>query len=216
MNQRKLTPEILDELPPDDPAAIRSRKDLKIINRMMGNYSWISSRMAEIGGLWLELGAGAGSLSGYISDRGKLKVTGVDFAPCPERWPEEWSWHQGDLFAFLADQNHEAKGIAANLFLHHFTDDQLGEIGKRIPSRVDTLVFSEPARYFSHKIQGWLGFPIFNHVTRHDMIVSIEAGFRGDELAEAMRLSRDEWQWQCSRSFWGAYRFEARRRLPGG
>jgi hypothetical protein len=211
MNHRKLTPEILDDLPSDDPAAIRSRRDLVIVNLMMGNYRWLSSRMKS-GETWLELGAGAGTLANHIKNPAEITVTGVDFAPRPAHWHEPWPWHQGDLFAFLTEQASEATGIAASLFLHHFTDEQLADIGQAIPESVGHLIFSEPARYFGHKIQGWLGFPLFNHVTRHDMIVSIEAGFRGDELAKAMKLDREEWDWSQNCNFWGAYQFEARRK----
>lgn len=41
LSTRKLTPEILDSISHDDPGAIRSRRDLRRINRFMGSESWI-------------------------------------------------------------------------------------------------------------------------------------------------------------------------------
>src|SRR5690606_611777 len=38
---RVVLPEILDSLPPDDPRAIRSRGDLRRINRLMGSLGWL-------------------------------------------------------------------------------------------------------------------------------------------------------------------------------
>lgn len=211
MKQRKLTPEILDDLPALDPAAIRSRRDLALVNAIMGNYHWLAAQMAGAGH-WLELGAGAGSLARHFSSHTAIKVTGVDFAPRPESWPVDWNWHQGDLFEFLRNPSSaEPTGIAACLFLHHFTNQQIGEIGKLIPESVCHLAFTEPARYTAHIIQGYTGFPLFNHVTRHDMIVSIEAGFRKNELAEALKLNQKDWKWNQTRTFWGGYRFSAQR-----
>lgn len=212
MIERKLTPELLDELPPDDPAAMRSRKDLAFINGVMGNYRWIASRM-DRPGTWLEIGAGTGSLARHFSRRESVRVKGVDLAPRPGIWPNAWEWHQGDLFEFFDNEVGEVEGVVANLFLHHFTDEQLRRLGSLISSSAGRLLFSEPARYELHRAQGRMGFPFFNPVTRHDMMVSIEAGFREDELASILGLDSDEWSWKVTRTFWGAYRLEANRNI---
>ena len=34
---RRVVAELLDELPPDDPRALRSRRDLRVVNRIMGH-----------------------------------------------------------------------------------------------------------------------------------------------------------------------------------
>lgn len=211
MIERRLTPELLDELPSDDPAAIRSRKDLSFINEVMGNYRWIASRMNRPGN-WLEIGAGTGSLARQIPGTGSVRVTGVDFAPRPDTWPESWDWHQGDLFEFFDSGVSEIEGLVANLFLHHFTDAQLRRIGSLVPGTASRLLFSEPARYPLHQVQARMGFPFFNSVTRHDMMVSIEAGFRENELGAALGLDPGEWSCEVNRTFFGAYRFEASRR----
>jgi len=68
LKQRVVVPELLDSLPPDDPEAIRSRADLRLINRLMGNYRWFekvlrSSSMIGPKARIVELGAGDGTLA---------------------------------------------------------------------------------------------------------------------------------------------------------
>ena len=41
MLKRTVIPELLDHLPADDPHAMRSRRDLRRINFLMGNERWI-------------------------------------------------------------------------------------------------------------------------------------------------------------------------------
>ena len=63
---RIVQPELLDELPPDDPRAVRSRRDLRRINAWMRNHA-IMARALQTG--WnghapkqiTELGAGDGN-----------------------------------------------------------------------------------------------------------------------------------------------------------
>ena len=62
--------ELLDHLPPGDPAAIASRKDLVRINFFMGNIRFILrmlKRLSRPGDRLLELGAGEALLAGKIS-----------------------------------------------------------------------------------------------------------------------------------------------------
>ena len=46
--QRKVEPELLDSLAPDDPRAIRSRADLRRINRLMGTQSLLGNSLEQI------------------------------------------------------------------------------------------------------------------------------------------------------------------------
>ena len=48
MKHRLLVPEILDGLPPEDPEARRSRRDLRRINFLMGNERWIARQVREL------------------------------------------------------------------------------------------------------------------------------------------------------------------------
>jgi hypothetical protein len=49
---RTVRPEILDSLAAEDPAARRSRQDLRLINALMGNFRWVERklRLKEAGG----------------------------------------------------------------------------------------------------------------------------------------------------------------------
>src|SRR6185437_12444078 len=68
---RAVLPEILDELPPADARAIRSRRDLQRVNRVMGSCGILSravrhaldSAQARAAPRILELGAGDGTLA---------------------------------------------------------------------------------------------------------------------------------------------------------
>jgi len=217
LKKRRLTPEILDDLHPDDPDAVRSRRDLRRINQLMGNYRWLSRQMREAGILeWIELGAGAGQLAEQFrpEERERIRVTGVDFAPRPLMWPEHWPWKRGDLFTFFRQDrfaNGERRGVVANLFLHHFTDDKLSTLGRLLRERCDAVLACEPSRRRLHLRQGRIVTPFVNDVTRHDMIVSIEAGFRGDELVALFCDGDRHWSGGATETFLGAYRYQGRR-----
>ena len=70
MLQRVVIPELLDHLPEDDPHAMRSRRDLRRINFLMGNERWILGTLARFpdssrGGI-IELGAGMGACAARL------------------------------------------------------------------------------------------------------------------------------------------------------
>ena len=61
MISRQLEPELLDHLPPDDPRAIRSRRDLRLINAWMGNarhLGWSINSLPKPPRTIVELGTG--------------------------------------------------------------------------------------------------------------------------------------------------------------
>ena len=43
--KREVEPEILDGLPAGHPDAIRSRRDLRLVNALMGNQRWILKQL---------------------------------------------------------------------------------------------------------------------------------------------------------------------------
>ena len=98
MLPREVTPEILDSLSPDDVQAQRSRQDLRFINAIMGNTRWIMSSLSDLppGTEIHELGAGDGSLTGRLVDRG-FSPRGYDLGPRPAGLPEGVFWQQGDF-----------------------------------------------------------------------------------------------------------------------
>lgn len=199
--KRDVQPELLDDLPGDDPRARRSRRDLVMINRLMGNHRWLRRAVGWAVGeggppVW-ELGCGDGSFLEQLAEDG-VAATGVDLQPRPEELDEDVNWSEGDVFEVL--ENGVGGVVVANLFLHHFTEEQLAEIG-RLLAGCDVLCVSEPWRSRLALLGGRLLFPFVNDVTRHDMVVSIRAGFRRGELPRALGLG-NQWQVreQCTKS----------------
>jgi hypothetical protein len=74
--------------------------------------------------------------------------------------------------------------IFANLFLHHFTQEQLGALFRLIASRTPAFVALEPRRH-AWPLLGcrFLRLLGCNQVTCHDAPVSVRAGFRDRELS---------------------------------
>lgn len=209
MKERLVIPEILDSLPHENPEARRSRRDLRRVNWLMGNYRWVRDRiLGSAVDEWFEIGSGEGRLS-FLSGLGGMSFTGVDFAPRPDEWPESWSWIQGDLFEALSGEGSEMRsGCVAVLFLHHFKTPELRKLGEIMNRRFVNLVFAEPARYRLFRLLAYALFPFVNRVTHHDMQVSIGAGFRPGELTMALGLDGD-WKVEESVHWLGGYRLEA-------
>ncbi len=193
MKHRRLQPELLDMLPQADPDAIRAREEMLLVNGIMGNHRWIECmirRHGETGWRITELGAGDGALSLRLLKAGLCRVVALhamDLAPRPKNWPREAKWSCGDV---LKNALPESEIVIANLFLHHFTAEQLRALGSRISPATHLFVAAEPARWRIFTIMGRLFCELakLNHVQRHDMQASIRAGFRGDELRHALGL----------------------------
>lgn len=87
--------------------------------------------------------------------------------------------------------------IVANLFLHHFEGTPLAGLLRTIADRSDRFLACEPRRAWrsllgSHLI-GALGA---NAVTREDAVISVHAGFRGNELTALWPDVGDKWEVQ--------------------
>jgi len=205
--RRLVEPEILDRLSVDDPAAVRSRWDLRWINFLMGNESWLARQIAGLPfvekGVW-EIGAGEGGLLRRLASlHPEWPLTGCDLAPRPANLPDRIAWRQGDALGGFPP---EAAGVlVANLFLHHFEDSALGSLGSRL-GRFDALCFNEPYRSSLAIAQGRLLLPWVGPVTRHDMLVSIRAGFRPGELPSLLGLTGGGWRVREETTWHGALR----------
>lgn len=218
---RVIVPELLDSLPADDPGAVASRRDLRRINAVMGNFRWLQRRTAEClnegrNDLIVEVGAGDGGLARRICSQNPARATnyhGLDFAPRPARWPTGAVWHQTDLWSGeAAELLGRATILIANMVLHHFEAASLRRLGALL-THCRTVLACEPCRREIHVWQGRLCFPFLHRITRHDMVVSIRAGFRNDELAAAMALEPAQWRSRASETILGAYRMTAVRNL---
>ena len=189
LNQRDLKSEILDELNPEDPDAKRSRRDLRRINLFMGNMRWIREEILKVLSQTntklnvIEIGSGDGQFLESLKNIKGLNLKGVDLQPKPKSISSEIEWIQKDVFEInnLPQNNSDPTAVICNLILHHFTDDQLSKLGKLI-SKANHIIINEPSRRLIPLLMGYLAFPLLGKVTRHDMIISIRAGFRDREL----------------------------------
>jgi len=198
---RLLQPELLDELPPADPGARRSRADLRRVNAWMGNVAILTQVLlkAELPPQRLvEIGAGDGTLLLKMARRlsprwKKVQVLFVDRQKLVSQETlkafNRLDWHaevlETDLFDWLeAGGPQNGDRILANLFLHHFEEKQLRLMFGLLSKKIDTITACEPRRSvlagFSARLLGLIGC---NHITRHDAVVSVRAGFLGNELS---------------------------------
>ncbi len=212
--ERILTPELLDSLPPASPEAARSRRDLVRLNRIMRNHRWFARTappLARTGERALELGAGDGTLTLSLRAAG-LTTDALDRFPAPASWPATARWYATDLLEFVNWAEYPI--VIGNLILHHLDASALSTLGAQLDQTARVLVFNEPLRHPRARLLWALGAHLggASPVTRHDGRVSIQAGFRADELARALGLSSARWGCRVSTTFLGAYRFLAIRR----
>ena len=197
---RHLETELLDVLPADDPAAVRSRRDLRLLNAVMLHPDIMARRMlrhaVDTPRRIIELGAGDGSLMLRLGRRLARHWPGVaivlvdqkDAVPSDTRKAiAKLGWRENqvtqDVFEYLAKAE-SADIVIANLFLHHFQPAQISEVFRRCAKLAPLFIALEPRRamlpLLGSRLVGLLGC---NHVSRHDAVASVRAGFRGRELS---------------------------------
>lgn len=206
LGKRVVHPEILDGLAAEDPAALRSRRDLRLINATMGNFRWVERQVGRLpaGASVVEIGAGEGVLSARLAGRfpGRA-LTAVDLAPAPTGL-QGVDWRRGDLFQILSEVS--ADVVLGVMILHHFSDAQLAELGRGL-AKFSMVCFCEPWRATLPLVWGGLMWPFIGAVTRHDMPVSVRAGFRPGELAGLLGL--EKWRIEESVDWRGSLRLVA-------
>lgn len=198
---RRLEPEWLDELPADDPRAMRSRRDLKRINGWMLQTAIMSrlllSHSTQAPKQIVELGAGDGTFMLAVARRlakhwPDVTLTFVDrqniVSPNTHDGFRKLGWQTesvtADIFAYFAKERDNAGIVTANLFLHHFEDEPLRELLTGLAKRTSLFVACEPLRAARALWGSRMLFVIgCNDVSRHDAVVSVRAGFRGHELS---------------------------------
>jgi hypothetical protein len=194
--KRALTPEILDQLPANDPRAIQSRRDLRRINGIMGNARLLSrflARQTFTAPITLvELGAGDGNIALRVARdlqahgaRGTILL--IDREPATAEAPALEGWKieiiRADVFDWLASAP-SVDIIIANLFLHHFETQPLQTLLRACAARCRSFAAAEPRRNAcAETFARLVGLIGCNDVTRHDAVVSVRAGFNDRELS---------------------------------
>jgi hypothetical protein len=227
---RRVTPEILDELPANDPRARRSRGDLRRINRIMAAVTWLKRGLTVAAArprTVVELGAGDGTLALRLArSLGNpwlgTHLTLLDLEPTVAQKTADairacgWTVEvvAADALDWLARGRPERVGVVfANLFVHHFEGERLTRLLGGVAAHADGFVCCEPRRSrFALAGSRLLGLIGCNDVTRHDAVVSVQAGFRDDEVGAAWRAAVVD-DWTLSENAAGAFShlFVARR-----
>ncbi len=200
---RRVDAEVLDDLAAGDPRAQRSRADLRRLHRAMGTLA-ITTRALDRATVSapprtiLELGAGDGSMMLRLARQRAARWPGVKVTlldrldlvePATLAGIRDAGWAvdvvAADVFKGLArlDIGHWDI-IFANLFMHHFSPEALDRLLAMIAPRTRIFFCCEPRRSTlplaaSHLV-GLLGA---GPVTRVDAVLSVHAGFSGQELA---------------------------------
>lgn len=198
--------ELLDHLSPEDPRAIRSRRDLRRLNQILGHARLITRSLIE-GGFGnsgrriVDLGSGDGTFclqlvrrlpvvpGGQVVLIDRLNLVTAETHHAFSQFGWKLTMHTGDIFEQLAKlESQPGTAAVANLFLHHFSDDALARLLEIIAAKCDLLAACEPRRstlaLMASKLVPLVGC---GAVTRHDAIASVRAGFADADLTKLWR-----------------------------
>src|SRR5271170_1534873 len=195
--KRIVQPEILDTLPPEDPRALRSRRDLRRVNSWMRNHSVMADALknnlnGQAPKKFTELGAGDGNFLLRVAQKINFPDVNATLLDLQKNISTETlaafsklGWRAEAVVADIFDWPQSSEEVViANLFLHHFENKRLAELLRVISERAKLFVAIETCRttlpLFFSRLLWTIGC---NDVTRHDAAVSVQAGFSGDELS---------------------------------
>lgn len=217
---RVVDPEVLDDLAPADPRAVRSRRDLQRVNWVMGSCGILTRVLRNVLRSpprhaplrMLELGAGDGSLALRMArrlapswppveltllDRQALVAAETDIAFARLGWTLRAL--TVDILEWARAPTRELPGrwdmIVTNLFLHHLENGRLRELLSATAERCDVFIACEPRRTLPALIGSRL-MPVLavSADTLHDAILSVRAGFRGSELSAMWPAAAAAWR----------------------
>jgi ubiquinone/menaquinone biosynthesis C-methylase UbiE len=197
LRSRATEPEQLDEGVPEHEA-LRSLKDLRFVNRWLGNarsvHEAVREHLPRAGGRLLDVGSASGDLPSYVQARldGPLLAVGLDVKALHFRFaPRSVRRVVADVRA-LPFGERSVDVVTASLFLHHFDDDELPIVLAdlfRLARRA--LVINDLHRAAVPYVFGRLFFPLLfrSPVSVEDGLVSIRRAFRPDELRAAFEAA---------------------------
>jgi hypothetical protein len=213
--ERVVEPELLDELPPQDRRALRSRLDLQRLNKLMKHSRVMANALSKnLGSVKspriVEIGAGDGDFLLRTTRRLQRQwpvgdATLVDrlnsFAPQIGTRFNDLGWRVHTEIADVLDwlrqlQPNAADAIVANLFLHQFRPDALAEMLRLAARSTNLFIAIETSRAWLPRLCGHFLWTLgCNSITRNDAQISIRAGFLGRELSA---LWPDEKNWHLT------------------
>ena len=227
---RRVEPEMLDQLPAEDPRAIRARRDVQRANTLMMNAGIMASALMENSAdlkprRIVDLGSGDGQfmlrvarrlaphwpdVTVVLQDKQEIVSRAVRDAFTALQWRVETS--TTDVFDFLANAPPaSADVVTCNLFLHHFVDEQLARLLASAAQLARLVVACEPRRAkFVVRASRLLWAVGFSDVGVHEAVVSARAGFRGKELS-ALWPTQGQWELHEQAAGLFSHRFVARR-----
>lgn len=204
---RVLTTEILDVLPPEDPRAKASRRDLMLINAMMCQSTIMAEALsvfpapkliADLGGgdgrfmlrVARRLGKNWPGVTVMIADR--RPIVSVETRACFARAGWRCENLTGDVLETLPLIKPDI--VTANLFLHHLDDAALARLMALVAGQTRGFVACEPRRSAFALLGARMVFALgANDVTRHDAVASVRAGFHGHELSDLWPRGASGW-----------------------
>jgi hypothetical protein len=205
---RVVTSEILDVLSPDDPRALRSRRDLALINAVMCQSRIMAEALSAFKApkLVVDLGGGDGRFMLRVAKRLAGRWPGVtvmvaDRRPIVSAQTRAcfarlgWACENltGDVLETLPLIKPDI--VAANLFLHHLDDAALTQLLELVARQAKGFVGCEPRRSAFALLGARMVFALgANDVTRHDAVASVRAGFHGRELSGLWPASAPGWR----------------------
>ncbi len=200
--ERRLTPELLDHLPANDPQAVGSRRDLVRVNAVMFQAAIMAWRLRrdvpQPPRRILEIGCGDGSFMLAVLRRmsrhwpgGELVLLDQqDLVSLVRRARfAELGWHVETVKADAIEWMEQGAAgdfdlVTANLFLHHFHGHELLRLLAAAARLAPAFVATEPPRSGAAlAATGLLRVIGANAVTLHDAAASVRAGFSEAELS---------------------------------
>ena len=201
--ERVVKPELLDELPPQDPQALRSRRDIRWLNVLMGHPGLMTRFLKQCpdgrsGRRLVELGAGDGHFLLSVARRlrkhwRKADATLVDRLDVVDPQVREgfdlvrWRLRVEvtEAVAWLRQAPPESTGVVCcNLLLHQLPEESLAELFRLAARTAPVFIALEPRRsWWPHFCARFLPLAGCGPVTCHDGLVSMRAGFANRELS---------------------------------